>query len=313
MFILLGKVLLGVLGILFLVLFLTSLRFASLSNSRFFLIAFLSLVATRVGVFALVFLVLRIAPESDVVGGYYPQAKSVIVGLFPYRDFTSSYAPFFPYICSYAIRLWDSPLAIVLLAIIFECVAFPVWLWVLRHGIGEVQARLATLLYLTSPLPIMNVAIAGQNQIWIAFFLGLSIYLLMRGKDVLSGVGLSLSLILVKFLPLIFAPPLFVAARKRFGWFAGFILLPIAVYAYLIYRLVDVLMPLRNESRDATSGNIPFLLTAFGNPHTSPVSQIVVIVLGAVVLLSVLLFIVLTHKIDTSNVVYTLTLMSLVL
>jgi hypothetical protein len=141
------------------------------SSREFRITATTLLVASRLLLFISLFIILGFSAQSDVTV-YYTQAKAVRAGLVPYRDFPLSYAPLFPYINAAAVAVWDSPKSIVLLAVLFELAAFPLWLSISNMLFSEREARLATLLYVTSPVPIVNVCVAGQNQVWVMLALG---------------------------------------------------------------------------------------------------------------------------------------------
>src|SRR5690242_13250064 len=96
--IMLAKLAIGVAGTALGAAVASSPRLHAPSNRRFTLIAFALGAAARLGVYALVFLVLGYAPHSDVGAHYWPQAKHALLGHVPYRDFASSYAPLFPYV-----------------------------------------------------------------------------------------------------------------------------------------------------------------------------------------------------------------------
>lgn len=232
---------------------------------RFTLLATSALAASRLGLFIALFVILKIEPQSDVVAYYYPQAKHALLGQLPYRDFDSSYAPLFPYIVAAAVKLWDSPKSIVLLAITLEIASLPLWLSVARAATSERIARVGAALYVTNPLPLVSVALNGQNQIACALLLALSLFLVLRRSPALSGLALGASVACVKFLPLLLAPPAFLSAgRHKARWSVAGAAIVVAVYGLFALAGADVFKPARTESALISSGNLPFLLTAAG-------------------------------------------------
>ncbi|APR78982.1 Hypothetical protein A7982_04329 [Minicystis rosea] len=243
----------------------SSKRLQQLSDGRFTLAAVTGGAAVRLAIFVGVFIVAGFAPQSDVMGWYYPQAKEALLGHVPYRDFASSYAPLFPYLESLALRVWDSPKSIVLLSILAEIASLPLWLRVARDALGERDARVAMTIYLCSPLPLVNAAIVGQNQAICSPFLALSLLLAFRGRALLSGLVLGVPLVALKFLTVLFLPPSFAASSRKTAWIAGAAALPVLVYGALVLAGVDVLTPFRSEAAVRTSGNLAFLLSAAGH------------------------------------------------
>jgi len=218
---------------------------------------------SRLGIFILFYLVLQWEVTGDVIGYYYPQAQAVLSGQHIYQDFPSSYAPLFPYILASIIQLFNDPISIVFLAILAEGLTLKCWYHSGPFLIKENKFRLASLLYLTAPLVILNVAVNGQNQVWIAAFMAVSVLLVLKEKDFLAGLAFSGALIAVKFLALLFLPVLFFLAKDRIKWSAGFLLLPILVYGFLIIQGQDILVPLKAESVLTSAGNIPYIVTSF--------------------------------------------------
>ncbi len=220
----------------------------------------LAFCVSRIGIFALIFIVLHIAPRGDIPAYYWPEANSVLKGLLPYRDFTSSYSPLHPYLDAVAISIWHSPLAIILLAILAECVLLPLWLRFARAFLSEAETRTSAILYLTSAISIQFVAIDGQNNVIIALLLGLSLFFLVRHKPLLSGLSTGLSIAAVKFLPLLFVPAYFLSLRRRWSWLAGLTLVLLLVYGTCAVLHLPMLTPLQGQGDLKTAGNLPYLV-----------------------------------------------------
>src|SRR5277367_7166998 len=103
-------------------------RLRLLSREAFDRTVNLAFILSRLGAYLGVFFVLHIARRGDLMGFYWPEATAVLEHRLPYRDFQSSYAPLHAYLDASAIRLWFSPLAIILLAICVEMLLLPLWL-----------------------------------------------------------------------------------------------------------------------------------------------------------------------------------------
>jgi Gpi18-like mannosyltransferase len=175
----------------------------------------------------LIFFALGIEPHSDVTV-YYSEAEAALHGAIPLVGIHTAYGPLFDEITAVAIACWHSPAALVFLAILVELCSFPVWLKVAREAFTERATRRAAVLYTLNPLAISTVAIGGQNHVGISLLLALSLLALLRNREGWSGLSLGFSIIAVKFLSLLFAPVIFLAARHRVKWTISFLIFPIA-------------------------------------------------------------------------------------
>lgn len=218
--------------------------------------------ATRVGLFVAIYVVLGMDPQSDVIGHYLPQGKAAMRGLWVYRDFSSSYAPLFPYVVATALKwVWASPKMIVLLAVVAEGASLPLWMSATARLLPALDARRAALLYVAGATPLVNVVLEGQNQAWVAAFLAAAVWLYARGKVQATALVLSIPVVLVKFLSLLTLPAFLFWSKKRMAFAAAFAVLPVLVYGAFLARGVDILVPLKIEGADRTSGSLPFLAT----------------------------------------------------
>ncbi len=207
------------------------------------------------------FFVLHQKPWADLVTFYVPQAHAVMQGLVPYRDFPSSYAPLNPYIDALLLRLHDSPLSILVFQIVCDIASVPFWIRFLRRCVNEATVRKAALLYLVQPLVIWEICLDGKNQGLISLLLAISFCAVAR-KEIVSGVSLSLTWILVKILPLMFVPTLFMGSRKRMRWLLSVAVPSVMVYGAFIMANADVTAAVRKESSLATPQNLPYLFGA---------------------------------------------------
>lgn len=236
---------------------------------------------SRMGVFCALFMVFGLAPQGDLPAYYYPQIAEAMRGKLIYRDFYSSYGPFFPYILVAITRIWNDLRGVILFAICLELFSLPLWMSIARNMFNEVTARRATILYLLSPIPFWCTVVSGTNQVWMSFFLALAFLFLLKRRPVVSGFVISVSMLTVKVLTLLFVPILALGTlqwrslggaedRPRNNWFAAFsflcaCFLPLAViFALLWHHGANLLTPIWWETQQVSSGNVPYLVSLFG-------------------------------------------------
>jgi len=216
-------------------------------------------IVTRFAVYLGLFVILRLPPRGDVPSYYWGQAVLTLQGLLPYRDFASSYAPLHPFLDAALIRLWFSPLAIILFSLLAECLLVPLWLRLGRRIFTDQQVRIGALLYVTSAISLQFVAIDGQDNVVIAVLFALAILLLDR-RPFLSGAAVGLGAVSIKFLPLAYAPLFFIGALRRWRWLAGLALPVVLVYGAFAARHLQVLSALSKEAGLKSANNLPYLM-----------------------------------------------------
>jgi len=235
-------------------------RLRLLSREAFDRTINLAFIVSRLGAYLGVFFVLHIAPRGDLMGFYWPEATAVLEHRLPYRDFQSSYAPLHAYLDASVIRVWLSPLAIILLAICVEMLLLPLWLRVGRFFLEEQELRSGALLYLTSAISLQFVTIDGQDNIIVAVLFALALLLLARKHALSSGAAMGLSVATVKFLPLLYFPAFFVAVPKRWRWLAGASLIIAVVYGLFVAIHLPIFEPLVVEGGLRSAGDLPYLI-----------------------------------------------------
>jgi hypothetical protein len=255
---------------------------AATTFDRALLIAF---AAGRLLLFALVFLVLRIAPRGDVIGYYVTEARAWLAGQRPYIDFNSSYAPLHPYMDAGLLLLHNSPLTLVLFAILAECLTLWLWLRVARTAWPDPIVRTAALLYFASPLSLQFVTIDGQDNVLIAMLLGLAILFTLRLRPVISGLLLALSICALKFLPLIYVPAFWLTMKRRWLFTLGCFIGVVPLYATFGLRHYRIAAPLL-EGKLKSAGGVPFVMeTLTGVSWYRPWDLLLICTLGCVVAL----------------------------
>lgn len=215
---------------------------------------------SRLGLFGLIFFLLRIPPRGDVPSYYWPEAGSVLHGLLPYRDFPSSYAPLHPYLDALAIRIWHNPLAITLLAILIEITLLPLWFRFGRTILSEMEIRTAALLYLCSAISLQFVTVDGQDTVIVGVFVTLSLFFLSRGKELLSGASIGTAVATIKFLPLLYVPAFFLSLPRRWRWALGAAVPILVAYGTFVVMHLPILVPLQIEGDKKGAGSLPYVV-----------------------------------------------------
>ena len=238
---------------------LTSARLRSLPAPKFLRIFSALFVASRLALFTIIFFLLRLEPRGDIPAFYWTQALAVRNGALPYRDFQSSYAPLHPYIDAAVLAIWHSPLAIILFAIVCECVLVSLWLRKGNNFFLEAHVRTAALFYLCSAVSLQFVTVDGQDNVAVALLLTLGIFLLHRSRVLLSGFCVGVAIAAFKFLPLVYTP-LYLIASRRLRWAIGFAVGCVPIYALCMLKHLPFLQPLLFEGSRTGSGNLPYLI-----------------------------------------------------
>jgi len=260
-----------VVSLALLVLLLVSKRFdlGRLRSRQFTLLSWSALASIRFIVFCMIYVVLNLNPQSDMIG-YFSEAKDALNGGLIYRDFESSYGPIFTYMDAVVVYLWHSPKSIILFAIVLELASFPLWLCVARGCFDEGTVRTAALLYILSPIPFFATGVSGLNQSLGAAYLALVILLLMSRREGLAGFVMGMAIPGVKFLMVLFSPIAWVFSRHKTRFLVGFCIPVIAVYGTIHLLGADLTVPFKIQVNDQTSGNLPFLLGLVGLDAASP-------------------------------------------
>jgi hypothetical protein len=237
-------------------------KLRTISRVRFDRMVFGLFAISRLGLFALIFLVLKIAPRGDVPAYYFDQARQVLAGLLPYRDFISSYAPLHPYLDAGLISVWHSPLPIVLFSVLAEMAILPLWLSAGRVFLPETELRVGALLYLASPVSLQFVTIDGQDNVVIAVLLALSLLLVLRSRAFAAGMSFGASVAAIKFLPLLYAPAFFFSVPRRWRLVAGTLVVCGVVYGGFLVAGAPILTPLAAEGDLWSAGDLPYVIEA---------------------------------------------------
>lgn len=237
----------------------SSKRVQGLSERRFHILIAALWLMTRVGLYCTVFLIFKMNVGSDVTGFYFPEGQHAMRGQIVYRDFASSYSPVFPYLIALILSVWNSAKAIVLASIFIEGLSLVVWLRVGRALWPEREYRIQALLYVLSAFAILDVAVAGQNQAWVALLLGTTVLFYQRRNTWAAAVVAGLPIILIKFLPLLYVPAFLRRGSKPVQMAVASLLFPVALVCVLLAKGIDAIQPIRLQASLITSGNLPYL------------------------------------------------------
>ena len=239
-------------------------------------------VGSRAALYIFVFFVLHLAVRGDVPTFYVLPARAALAHKLPYIDYSTSYAPLHATLDGGLLLLWNSPLVILLFAMVMEWFLLPVWLRVARLFLAEETVRIGAVLYLCSAMSVVFVTIDGQDNVVLAVLLGVALLLLARSRAALSGAVLAAGAVVIKFLPLLFVPAFFLVSSRRWRWLAGFAAVLVVGYGYFVLRHVPILFPFYLEHGSRTASDLPYVVEAIVN-YTPP-SVVEDVLLGAVLL-----------------------------
>ena len=211
--------------------------------------------------FTLLYVVGHQEVTSDVPSFYVPAARGVLEGQVPFRDFSLSYAPLFPYVGAGILWIWNSGKAFALLDILVNLLTLVAWNAAALACTDRTAARQSTILFATSGHVLVQ-GLLGTNQAWVAASVGISALLLQRSRETTSGIVQAVALCTTKFLTLLLWPVLWICAPRRLRWVGGATVLAVIVYGAFTVTGASVLDPLRREGDLITSGNLPYLFGA---------------------------------------------------
>ena len=223
------------------------------------------------GLFLALYVLGHQEPTSDVPSYYLPAARAVLQGQVPFRDFTSSYAPLFPYVGAALVSCWDSGKMFALFGIVLNAATLLLWHQTAKACLDQRTARQTTVLYASSGHVVVQ-ALLGTNQVWISFGLAASALLMARDRSFAAGLAQAATACATKVLAQLFWPVLWIFAPHRLSWLLGAVVPTVAVYAGFaaLSSSEGLLYPLRHESGLISSGNLPYLLDLVlgANLHT---------------------------------------------
>jgi hypothetical protein len=238
----------------------------TLARDTFFKLFLALFTLSRLGLFLLAYPILHLTPRGDILL-YMNEAVPAFMGKLVYRDFFTPHAPLSPYLMSSMLHLHYSPLTIMFFGNLFDLCAMAVWFKAAQEILPSLTLRRAALLILFNPTSLLTEAIDGQMNSFIALFLGLAVYALVKHKDLLSGTLVAVPAAVIKFIALIYAPGFVFAARRKVWATAGFVAVLLAVYVPFGFAGAKLLMPVSAEGTHETSSNLVYLFE-FATGHS---------------------------------------------
>lgn len=221
-------------------------------------------IATRL--LFMLFIVVALRHVSLDLSTYFQaQGDAVRQGGLPYRDFTTSYAPLFPYLMALPTALRGEVVPLFLFFIACDGVTL-LLLVALARARGAAPAA-AAWLYAAAPVTWYFLVRYGQDEALSAAFLAGACLLMARRREGWAAFVLALGFAATKFTFGLFVPPFFIAARHpgRFALVAGLTVL--AAFAPFVLAGAPVLRPLTGESAGLGFGpsvwRLPVVFTPF--------------------------------------------------
>lgn len=202
--------------------------------------------------------------SSDLVKYYFPEAGFAMSGQVAYRDFGTSYGPFFPYLSGVLLPVWHHRAAVALVMIAFEIGAVLMFSRVVSASGDAARESMARTLfvYLLNPAAMYWDGMIAYNSSIVLFFWVVATILILRSRYAASLLALAGSVLAGKILGLLVAPAWLAHPRRRLLAIAGFGILAIAVLLGARQIGIDLLVPLQREGNRSTAGNLWFLLSA---------------------------------------------------
>jgi len=225
---------------------------------------------------------------SDAALHYLPETLRWLSGEIPYRDFVSSYAPFFHLLLMPAVIAWPAPGSVVATILAMEIAL--IVLYARRFGRARPTHTWRVLfLYCFSPISFYWVALTGYNSVLIALFTLIALLLAEAQKDWSAGFVALLGLAFSK-LTMILAWPAIVffpggsVVRRAAPLLGLLVLLPALTFAR-----IDILRDALHGRYLSTSGNLWFLVSllpaASGQPRFIKLASMLSVFAGLSILL----------------------------
>jgi hypothetical protein len=205
---------------------------------------------------------------SDAGLFYIDQARHVLAGEMPYRDFDSSYSFLFPVILAPAVAIWNSIGAVVLVMTVMETVML--WLYLRASpGAGSPTAYRTAFLYSVSPISTYWCALTGYNGSIIALFAMASLLLADRRRNIGAATTAVVGFLLSKLLMALTFPAV-ICFERRGSIVRGAVLIGLwaATIGGPFLAGINTLQPIAREMANITAGNLWFLLSPFVSEET---------------------------------------------
>lgn len=210
---------------------------------------------TRLSAFCVVFVIAGIRVPTDILAYFYPQAVLVNNGQIPIQDFETSYNIGFPALLSLATAIYDSPLAVMVLMIMAEALAFYLIADLSSRFLEKAYHRVLTL-WLINPLSFIFIALGGQDEALVVLIVSAACWCMWQGWR--NGIAIILvsGFLVTKIITLmVFVVGLAFPMKKIYR--AMLPLLAISIGLLIFSSTLDFpLVGAKNEVGNITSGNI---------------------------------------------------------
>jgi hypothetical protein len=239
--------------------------------------------------------------NSDAALFYFPGTLKFLSGQVPYRDFNTSYSVlFYPFISS-PVFLWRSLGAIVLSMLLIETVMIFTYLY--RSYKKDFDNRwIVAFLYCFSPISFYWVAMTGYNGVIITLFVMLALIFAEDGKAISTSISMALSFLCCKLLAILAWPGIIFYTHR--AWMKMMILpaMLLTFLALLPLISIDILLPIKLEFFQTTSGNLWYLVSiVFPGLKKSWAWQVLPILSFAVAFMPLFILYLREHMIDTED------------
>ncbi len=190
--------------------------------------------AVRCVAMALAVEVLGIVPY-DAAGWHLHAGWMVADGLFPGRDFLTPYHLGFNGLLALCEAIWRSPAAIIVFFTLCEAEAIRLLVAVAGKVCGEKAARRMAILYLSSPICLMQSTFSAQDETLLTLSIGAFLYFVYvvdsrRGRALTSFLAVSCTKLIAPFYLLPFA----LLRRWQSAFLIGFAFLGYLATAFLL-------------------------------------------------------------------------------
>jgi hypothetical protein len=222
-------------------------------------------VLSRLAGWALAYVVVDdLVRSSDLAKYYFPEAGFAMSGQVAYRDFGTSYGPFFPYLAGLLLPVWHHRAAVALVMIAFEIGAVLLFTRCVTASDDAGRDTMARTLfvYMLNPAALYWDGMIAYNSSIVLFFWVVGVIFVLRLRYAASLLALAGSVLAGKILGLLVVPAWLAHPRRRYLVLAGFAVLAFAIVAGARQIGVDLLVPLQREGNRSTAGNIWFLSSA---------------------------------------------------
>jgi hypothetical protein len=195
---------------------------------------------------------------TDAALYYLPQTLQALSGKIPYRDFATSYSPFFHVLLMPGVLIWPHPGSIV--ATFFTVEVALIALYARRFGRARpAQTWRVLFLYCWSPISFFWVAVTGHNSVLIALFAMIALLLADSKRDRSAGLAAVVGLAFSKLTMILAWPAIVFFPRGSILRRMVPLFVLAASFPVLLHARIDVLDRALHGGYVATTGNLWFL------------------------------------------------------